>query len=226
MSSRSTCALLLVLLCGTLYGQDWEGFAASSDHSADPVILQTMAAGVLETNIALCRGIARRSDPDAHAIIEYLAAGQASRTSLGSELLLRYLLQGVLAARTGEAPLRDWAAANAVPLDLLLAMITQWKSPQLKGILLKFALIAPGQEGMHAIVEVGALVVAELGASPDGLIPSQDAALALDFLSAAHRSARPEFLPYCTDIARLSRDAVIVAAARAAAVSLAAAPRA
>ena len=130
----------------------------------------------------------------------------------------------MLEAKTGEAPLRNWATANTDALSMLFAMIAEWKSPQLKGTLLKFALAAPGQEGLHAIMDVGASVVSELNASPDGLIPSQDAALALDFLNAASGSARTDFLAYCTDIARLSRDAVIVAAARAAAVSLSTVP--
>jgi hypothetical protein len=220
MSSRSACTILLIILCGPLYGQDWEGFAAASNRSADPVILQTMAVGSLEVNIALCRGIARRKDADVHSIIGYLVAGYAARTTVSSELLLRYLLQGVLEANTADAALQSWGATNSDSLDALFSRMPQWKSPQLKGVLLDFAVIAPGPQGMDAIMEVGAAVVDELAASK-GLIPSEDAALALDFLDAARRSARTEFLPYCTDIARLSRDKVIVAAARSAAAALA-----
>ena len=222
MSSRTACSLLLILLAARLCAQDWEGFAASSDRSADPVILQTMAAGDLETNIALCRGIARRSDPDVGSIIESLAAGHAARTAVSTELLLRYLLKGVLDANPTEASLRSWASTNAVPLDMLLFRITECKSPQLRGVLLAFAVIAPGTQGMHAVMDVGASVVRELEAS-DGLIPSEDAALVLDFLNAARRAARSDFLPYCTAIARLSRDKVIVDAARSAASALASA---
>jgi hypothetical protein len=106
---------------------------------------------------------------------------------------------------------------------MLLFKITAWKNPQLKGALLAFAVIAPGPQGMHAIMDVGASVVRELEAS-DGLIPSEDAALVLDFLNAARRAARADFFTYCAAIARLSRDKVIVDAAHSAAAELAAAP--
>jgi hypothetical protein len=220
MSSRSACAILLIVLCAPLYGQDWEGFAAASDRSADPVLLQTMAVSPFEVNVALCRGIARRSDPDAHSIIGYLVAGYAARSTVSSELLLRFLLQGVLDANRSDAARRRWAAANTDSLDGLFSNMSQWKSAQLKGALLEFAVIAPGPTGLHAVADVGAAVVGELEAST-GLIPSEDSALALDFLKAARRSARPEFFSYCTDIARLSRDKVIVMAARSAAAALA-----
>jgi hypothetical protein len=219
MSSRSASTLLFILLSVPLFGLDWEGFAASSDRSADPIILQTMAAGDLEVNIALCRGVARRGDADVRSIIESLAAGHAARTALSTELLLRYLLQGVLDANPREAMLRIWAATNAGSLEMLLFRINEWKSAQLQGVLLAFAVIAPGPQGMHAIMDVGASVVRELDAS-SGLIPSEDAALVLDFLSAARRAARSDFFPYCAAIARLSRDKVIVDAARSAAAAL------
>jgi hypothetical protein len=217
------CATLYVLLAGALFGQDWEGFGASSDRSADPIILQTMATADLETNVALCKGLARRSDQDVGAIIDFLASGHAAKTTAKTELLLRYLLQGVLDARSQPAALLSWVEANAVPLDGLLARISQWKDPQLKGALLSFAVIAPGSQGMHAIMDTGAAVVQELESS-DGLIPSEDAALGLDFLSAAQRTGRSDFFSYCAAIARLSRDKVLVDAARAAAAQLARAP--
>jgi hypothetical protein len=221
MSSRGVCVILFVLLAGALFGQDWEGFAASSDRSADTIILQTMATGDLETNIALCKGLARRSDQDVSTIIDFLASGHAARTLTKTELLLRYLLQGVLDANPQEPSLRSWSATNASVVDTLLGRMSQWKSPQLKGALLSFAVIAPRSQGMHAIMDTGASVVRELESS-DGLVPSEDAALVLDFLQAARRTARSDFFPYCAAIARLSRDKVIVDAARSAAAGLAA----
>jgi hypothetical protein len=225
MSSRSACTLLLILLCGQLHGQDWEAFAAASDRSFDPVILQTMAAGDLEVNIALCRGLARRDDEDIRTIVSSLAAAQSARTSLSTELLLRYLLQGVLLYRPGSEELQKWAAVNADVLDMLLDDVRRWKSPQLKGALLSFAVIAPGSPKMRPIADVGAAVVDELQASR-GLIPSEDSALVLDFLRAAGLASRSELLPYCTAIARLSRDKVLVDAARATAAALVAVPAA
>ncbi len=202
--------------------QDWESFAASSDRSADPVILQTMAAGDLETDIALCKGIGRRSDSDLGSILESFAAGHSARTAVRTELLLRYLLAGVIAAHPEEPSLLSWAKTNASALDVLLLNITDWRNPQLKGVLLTFAVIVPGRQGMHAIMDVGTSLVRELESS-EGLIPSEEAALALDFLDAARKADRADFFPSCAAIARLSRDKVLVDAARSAASALASA---
>ena len=77
---------------------------------------------------------------------------------------------------------------------MLLEKITQWRDAQLKGALLGFALIADKSIGMRAIMDVGTGVVRELERS-DGLIPSEDAALALDFLATAQKAARSDFFP-------------------------------
>ncbi|MGA2642001.1 MAG: hypothetical protein ABSG21_13995 [Spirochaetia bacterium] len=222
MSSRGVSTLLLLLIACHVSAQDWESFAASSDRSADSIILQTMSAGDLETNIAICKGLARRGDSDVSSILESLAAGHSARTAVSTELLLRYLLQGVLDAHPQEASLQDWAMTNDAALDMLLFRITEWRSPQLQGVLLAFAVIAQGRQGRHAIMDVGASLVSELQASA-GLIPSEDAALALSFLNAARRAMRSDFFAYCAEIARLSRDEVIVRAARSAASALASA---
>src|SRR5208337_1341926 len=145
-----------------------------------------------------------------------------SRTALHTELLLRYLLEGARSANPQDASLLKWAVTNASALDALLFKITEWKSPQLEGVLLSFAVIAPGPQGMHAIMDVGASLVRELESS-QGLIPSEDAALVLDFLDAARKAGRSDFFPSCAAIARLSRDKVIVDAARSAAAALASA---
>jgi hypothetical protein len=224
MSSMKACALLVVLLARPLFGQDWEAFAASSTRASDSLILQVMAAGALEEKIALCRGLARRADQDLHSIIESLAAAHVASTSVTTEVLLRYLLEGVRDAHPQEKSLRDWYAANSSAVDLLLVRMPQWKSQQLKGDLLAFAVIAPGPQGLPAITDVGVSVVEELAASADGLVPSEDGALALNFLAAARQTARSDYFSYCADIARLSRDKVIVDAARAAAAALARAP--
>jgi hypothetical protein len=223
MSSRGIFVLFLILMASRVAAQDWESFAASSNRSADPLILQAMAEGDLETNIALCKGLARRSDGDVRSILETLAAGHAAKTALTTELLLRYLLQGVLDANPQEASLRSWVHINADSIDGLLMRIAEWRNPQLKGALLVFACIDSTPQSMRAIMEVGASVVHELQAS-DGLIPSQEAALILDFLNATKRDPRFDFFEYCSAIARLSRDKVIVDAARSAAATLASAP--
>jgi hypothetical protein len=227
MSSRTASSLaslaLLALLAGRLGAQDWESFAASSSRSMDPEILQLMARSDLEQNIAICKGLGRRADADIRVVLDSLAASHSTKTALGTEVLLRWLLSSVVDARPQEQSLRAWEDANASSVDVLLSKIDQWENPQLRGCLLKLAAIAGEAQGMHAIMDVGAGVVRELERS-DGLIPSQDAALALDFLSASRGAGRSELFPLCVEIARLSRDAVLVRAARAAATALATAP--
>jgi hypothetical protein len=227
MSSRTAFALatlaLSMLLTVPLQARDWESFAASSKRAMDPLILRIMAQSDLEENIALCRGLGRRTDADVRVFIDSLAAGHSSKTELRTEVLLRWLLSSVLDANPQEQSLRAWQTANESSVATLLNRIDQWGNPQLKGLLLRLAVIANGPQGMSAIMAVGAGVVDELERS-DGLIPSQDAALALDFLSASRSTARSDFLPLCTAIARLSRDVVLVRAARSAAEALAAAP--
>jgi hypothetical protein len=226
MSSRTafvfTTLALSVALSVPLDAQDWEGFAAASTQAMDPVILQIIARSDLEENIAMCKGLGRRADADVRVFIDSLAAGHASRKALETEVVLRWLLSSSLDANSQEQSMHRWLAANASSVDMLLDRIDQWKDPQLRGLLLRLAVIANSAQGMHAIMAVGSGVVSELERS-DGLIPSQDAALGLDFLAAARSSARSEFLPACAAIARLSRDAVLVTAARSAARDLAAA---
>ena len=223
MSSRAVCAFLLVLLAGPLFAQDWERFAAGSDRSEDGFILQTMTDGDLETGIALCRGLGRRKDLDVQAVIDFLVTQHTPGSEVKSELLLRWLITSVREAHRQEEALRAWTASNAQSLDMLLAHISVWKSAQLKGALLGLAVIAPGTRGANAIMDVGQEVVQELEDSSDGLIPSQDSALALDFLAAARRASSSDFFPLCVSIARLSREKVLVDAARSAARALASA---
>jgi hypothetical protein len=227
MSSRTAFAAALLaffaLAAAPLQAQDWESFAASSNRSLDPILLRIMAESDLEENVGICKGLGRRPDLDVSVFIDSLAAGHVSKTAPGTEVLLRRLLTTVLDAHPREDSLRAWRDANAGSVDMLLEKIDQWEEPQLKGLLLRFALIATPSQGMRAIMDVGTGVVRELERS-DGLIRSEDAALALDFLSASQKVARSDFFPYCVQIARLSRDAVLVKAARRAAAALAPAP--
>lgn len=226
MSSRTAFALALLafaLASAPLRAQDWESFAASSSRALDPEILRIMAESGLEENIAICRGLGRRGDADVQVFIDSLAAGHVAKTAVGTEVLLRWLLSTALGARTGEQDLRAWQEANAPAVDMLFSRIDQWGNPQLKAALVRLALIARNSQGTRAIMAVGTGLVRELESS-GGLIPSEDMALALDFLSAARSTARSELFDPCVEIARLSRDAVLVSAARSTAKALAAAP--
>ena len=222
-SVAATLLALFALPAASVHAQDWESFAASSRHPMDPVILRIMAESDLEQNIGICKGLGRRPDADVSVFMDSLAAAHVAKTAPETEVLLRWLLASALAANPQEGSLRAWHDANAASVDMLLEKITQWRDAQLKGTLLGFALIANSSVGMRAIMEVGTGVVRELERS-DGLIPSEDAALALDFLAASRKAGRSDFFPSCVEIARLSRDAVLVKAARSAAAALASAP--
>jgi len=215
-------ALAFIVCAGTLPAQDWESVAARSDPSMDGFIVQSIIDGDLENGIALCKGLGRRKDLDVQAVIDSLATRRTPGSETKSEVMLRWLVVSAKDAHPEADSLRAWAAANSRSVDLLLERISLWKSAQLKGALLTLAVIAPEDRGARAIMDVGRDVVRELEDSPDGLIPPQDIALALDFLAAARRSARAELFPVCADIARLSREKVLVDAARSAAIDLSA----
>lgn len=226
MPRRSTIvpalALALILCAGALPAQDWESFAARSDRSMDGFIVQSIAEGDLETGIALCKGLGRRKDLDVQAVIDSLVTRRAPGSEVRSEVMLRWLVVSAREAHPETDALRAWITANSRSVDMLLERISLWKSAQLKGALLALAAIAPGDRAARATMDVGWDVVRGLEDSADGLIPSQDIALALDFLAAARESARAEFFPVCADIARLSREKVLVDAARSAAIDLSA----
>jgi hypothetical protein len=223
MSSRALCAVLLLLAAVRLGAQDWETYAARSDRSMDGLILQNMAEGDFETRIALCKGLGRRNDQDVQAIIDALVSQRGLGADGTSELLLRWLIGSARDAHPQGEAFRAWAAANARSVDMLLDRMQRWKSAQLKGALLSLAVIAPENRGANAVMDVGLQVVHELQVSPDGLMPAQDTALALDFLAAARQLPSRDFFTVCADIARLSREKVLVDAARAAARELASA---
>jgi len=210
------------MTAGALLAQDWEGVAARSGRSMDDFIVQSIADGDLGTGIALCKGLGRRQDLDVQAVIDAIVARRTPGSEVKSEVMLRWLVTSAREAHPQAESLRAWAAANSRSVDMLLGRISLWKSAQLKGALLELAVIAPEDRGARAIMDVGQDVVRELEDSPDGLIPSQDTALALDFLAAARRSARADFFPVCVQVARLSRENVLVDAARSAAQELAA----
>jgi hypothetical protein len=215
-------AIVFVLAAGTLPAQDWEGVAAASDRSMDSFIVQIIAEGDLETGIALCKGVGRRKDLDVQAVIDSLVARRTPGSEVKSEVMLRWLVVSAMEAHPETGSLLAWSAANSRSVDMLLERISLWKSAQLKGALLAFAVIAPADRGARAIMDVGQDVVRELEDAPDGLIPSQDTALALDFLEAARQSGSAGFFPVCADIARLSREKLLVDAARSAALDLSA----
>jgi hypothetical protein len=224
MSSRTALAtlsaLLLVLIAGPLSAQDWESFAAASDRSEDSLILQTLKGADLDTEIAICRGLGRRQDRNVEAALDFLTENYAPGTAARTELLLRWILAAARQAHPGEEDLAAWISDNASSTDTLMDGMSRWKSPMLKGELIALAVIARRPSSQPALMEAGDGVVKLLQAT-GGFLSGEDTSLAMAFLAAAERTAAPDFLPVCADIARLSREKTIVDAARSAAAAIA-----
>jgi hypothetical protein len=218
-SGRSIASLLFMLLPIALPALDWESFAESSSSVQDTVLLSAMGEGDLETALEICRGVSRRADPSMAAIIEALADSHTGSAFWRNELLIRTLLQPVAAAETEAEFRKARASANAGILDDLFARIGDWSDPQLAGVLVRIAPLSASPQALQAVAYIGTRIVHWLQ-NGKGLIPSQEAGLALDYLDSAIALGRGELGAQCAEIARLSRDAVIVKAARTAAMTL------
>ncbi len=225
MSSRALFLAVLAVTAWPLGAQDWQAYAARSDRSMDPFLIQNLAAADLETGIAICRGLGRRPDLDVQAEIDFLLSQRTpARSAADTEVMLRWLVASATEAHPRQEELAAWVAANAPQVDRLLESMPRWKDAQLEGALLALAVIAPGTSGTAAIMEVAREVIRRLKDSPDGTISPQDTALALDVVNAARQAGKRVFFEPCVQIARLSRDKTLVDAARAAARELSTAP--
>ncbi len=211
-------SIAFLLAAVTLAAQDWEAFAAGSGSAQDPVLLSAMAAGDLQTALGICRGVSRRSDPSMVNFIQALTSTPA-RAPWRSELLLRILLEPLAEAGTSEDFRSARLQANASALNDLYSRIDDWKDAQLAAALVRIAPFAATPASLQAVMRVGARVIAELQKG-NGLIPSEETALALDCVSSAAALRRPEMAELCMQMARLSHEPVLVKAARAAAATL------
>jgi hypothetical protein len=199
---------------------DWKDIASRSDRSADAMILQTMNGDDLDAALQLCEGVGVRSDPYAADIIESLAARHASATSDRTELLLRVLLAGLFDPSRSEGEIRDRAAANAGALGTLFDRIETFKDFQLTGVLLGILPSMQGYDAAPVLTRVGSRLVADLRKA-EGVITSQEIALAFDYLATVEKLPSSDFLDQVVSIARSSREKVLVDRARAVAAALA-----
>jgi hypothetical protein len=152
-------------------------------------------------------------------IILALAAAHTGTGSWRNELLLRTLLQPVADVQSGIDFRRARIAANANALDDLFTRMGDWADAQLAGALVRLAPLAASPEALRAVARMGARIVDGL-AHGNGLLPSQEGALALDYLDSAAALGRQELAEQCAEIARLSREPVLLRAARASARTL------
>jgi hypothetical protein len=213
MSSRALTAALLLLAAQAAAAVDWESFAAKSDHLDDPVLIQAMAGADLDTRLEVCRGVGTRADPYDGDLLESLISSRRAGETARDELLLRVLLAGVFDPSRGDAELRLRVDANRQALSTLASRMPELHDAQLIGVLVRIFPLMPSPEGLPALMAVGNRLVGALRDAA-GVVPPTEMALSLDFLSSVEAVNDQDLLPLCTDIARLSREAVVAREAR------------
>jgi hypothetical protein len=221
MSSRAVISVVLILVSLGASAADWGTLAADSDRTLDPALLSAMQDEDLDTKLSICAGVGNRADPFAGNIIAALMAGNSRKTRDTVELLLRTLLQGLFEPSRGESWISQRIEANRNELDSMAGEMAEWRDPQLVGALVRILPLLNTPRALPALAQAGSRVVRALERG-SGAIHPQELALVLDFLSAVERTHRSDFLAQCTDIARLSREKLIVDRARAVAREIAA----
>ena len=213
MSSRVLAAALLLLTTQLVAAADWRSFASESSRGDDPAILEALGSGDFEVRMLLCQGIGTRAEPFAADIIGSLRDRSIRHEGFRASLLLRVLLSGMFDPARGEAEIRARVAANQEILTDMAAHIGDYRDQQLTGILVRILPLLPSDTALSSLMVVGSRLTAELQ-SDQGVIPSQDIDLALDFLSTAARMKSQDLLDPCVVVSRLSREKVVVDAAR------------
>jgi len=220
MSSRGVIAsALFLIVAAAAHPLDWRSFAASTDSGSDAILIDAFASGDTETRLAICAGIGLRPDPYDARIIEIVADGHRGNAAWEAEVFIRALLASVFDNAQGESQLRERIRVNAPALDLLFTRMSEWRDPQIVEALVDLAPLCPGMGRLGALMETGTRLARHLTDSR-GMLDPQERSLALAFLRAAAAIGDVVFLSSCTEMARLSRDRVVVDQARAAARAL------
>jgi hypothetical protein len=213
MSSRVMAAALLLLTAQLVAAADWRSFAADSGRGDDSAILEALSGGDFEIRMAICQGIGTRAEPFAADIIDYLRQRGVRQDGYRASLLLRVLLDGMFNPARGEAEMRARVAANKEILMDIAARIGDYRDPQLTATLVRILPLLPSDTALPALMVVGSRLTSELQRN-QGVIPSQEIDLVLGFLSTAARMKSQDLLDPCVVVARLSREKVVVDAAR------------
>jgi hypothetical protein len=219
MSSRVAACVSLFLAACLANAQDWGDFALRSDRSQDSFLIELLLPSDLDGAISICKGIGSRPDPAAGAIIEAIVTQGDSE--LRTETLLRALLGRLLDPARTDLPLADRLAANADALGVLVSAVSRWEDPQLVAGLVRLLPLMKGTDRLRALVEVGDRIISAEDRGK-GLLSPQETSLAKEWLAAVRTIGGQDFLFPCVQIARLSSDADLVAAARETAKALAA----
>ncbi len=225
MSSRTATSLVLLgclLLTGGVCqaaALDWEAFAAASGSSQDPVLMEAMAARDLDTDIAICKGVARRAAP-VGGFLEALAAGHHGADAARTELLLRVLLDPLVPADMSDSEVASRLGPNMASVEALMGRIAEWRDPQLVAVLVRLCRFADPKVGLPTLMLVGTRIARDLRKERGQLTP-QEVGLGLAFCDAAQRTGNMDFLQPCQQIVDLSQDAALVERARTASKVLA-----
>jgi hypothetical protein len=212
-ATRPLLAAFLLLVAHLAPCEDWAAFAARSTHQDDPQLIQTIASVDFDTRLSICRGIGGRADPFAGDIIDSFFARYSTRESYRDSLLLRELLAGLFDPARGDADVRARVIANESSLASMAGRLSDRTDPQLAGSLVRILPLMPPGTALSALMDVGARLTYALRRS-GGEIPQQLSGLALDYLGAAALLKSQDTLEQCIEIARLSREKVIVDKAR------------
>jgi hypothetical protein len=205
------CALLL---CARAAGaSEWGTLVEASDRTLDPAILEAFETGDYDTRLSICEAMGRRSDPLAAGLIAALLSDFSHRGGYRGEHLLRVLLESLFDPQLGPAVLRERYEANT---EQLLAAESRWDAfadPQLKAALLRILPLFDPARSLPLLMAAGKNLIDALE-KVDGLLPPDETGLILDFLSTAQRISTPDFLDPFLEIARLSREKVVIDKAR------------
>jgi hypothetical protein len=219
MSSRALTAArvalvpLLILVAHLAPCEDWVAFAVQSNRGDDPLLIETMASVDFDTRLQICRGIGERADPFADDIIDSFFARYSTRENYRDSLLLRELLSGLFDPARGEADLHARVRANESSLAAMAGRLGECQDAQLAGALVRVLPMMSRGTALPALMDVGARLIGALRRGK-GMVPSQQSALALDYLSAAASLKSPDSLGQCIEISQLSREKVVVDKAR------------
>jgi hypothetical protein len=223
MSSRAALGAFLCLLlmhpAPSVDAQDWQTFAAASMSAQDSVLISAIDGADFQTALDIYRGVSRRVDPSLGSFFRILADSRADGAWWQKELLLRILLEPFSDSQASGDFRRARLAVNADALAALFTRMTEWNDPLLAATLVRIAALTGSPEALQAVVKVGARLIDALRKG-NGYLFAPEATLAQDYLASASAFRRQLLAEQCAEIARLSRDAVLVKEARDAAEKL------
>ena len=206
------CALLL---CPCAAGAaEWGRLVEASDRSLDPAILEAFETGDYDTRLSICEAMGRRSDPLAAGLLAALLADFSRLRGYRGEHLLRVLLESLFDPHLGPAVLRERYEANT---EQLLAAELRWDAfadPQLKAALLRILPLFDPSRSLPLLMAAGRSLIDALE-KRGGLLPQAETGLLLDFLTTVEGLPDSEFLDPCLEVARLSREKIVIDRARA-----------